>query len=37
LGDFYKDLMPAVDEKVFEQLIKSTAKKSPKQFLPQNL
>ncbi|MES2544990.1 MAG: S46 family peptidase [Bacteroidota bacterium] len=37
LGDFYKDFNPAVDEKVFEQLIELYFTKSPKQFLPDNL
>lgn len=37
LGDFYKDFNPAVDEKVFEQLIELYATKSPKAFLPTSL
>ena len=37
LGDFYKDFNPAVDEKVFEQLIELYANKSPKAFLPTSL
>jgi hypothetical protein len=37
LGDFYKDFNPAVDEKVFEQLIELYATKSPKSFLPTSL
>ncbi len=37
LGDFYKDFNPAVDEKVFEQLIELYATKSPKLFLPTSL
>jgi len=36
-GDFYKDFNPAVDEKVFEQLIDIYSKKYPKQFLPASL
>lgn len=37
MGDFYKDFNAAVDEKVFEKLIDLYSKKSPKQFLPNNL
>ncbi len=37
LGDFYKDFNPAVDEKVFEQLIELYSTKSPKAFLPTSL
>lgn len=37
LGDFYKDFNPAVDEKVFEQLIELYVTKSPKLFLPTSL
>lgn len=37
LADFYKDFNATVDEKIFEQLIDLYAKKSPKQFLPDNL
>ncbi len=37
LVDFYKDFNPAVDEKVFEQLIELYATKSPKAFLPNSL
>ena len=37
LADFYKDFNPAVDEKVFEQLIELYANKSPKAFLPTSL
>lgn len=33
-GDFYKDFNPAVDKKVFEQLIDIYSKKYPRQFLP---
>ena len=36
-GDFYKDFNPAVDKKVFEQLIGIYTKKYPKQFLPETL
>ncbi|TBX69509.1 S46 family peptidase [Flavobacterium silvisoli] len=34
LGDFYKDFNPAVDQKVFEQLIGIYVKRYPKPFLP---
>jgi len=37
MGDFYKDFNATVDEKVFEKLIDLYSKKSPKQFLPNNL
>jgi hypothetical protein len=37
LDEFYKNFNPAVDEKVFEQLVELYATKSPKQFLPSNL
>jgi len=37
LGEFYKDLNAAVDEKVFEQLMDLYVNKSPKQFLPASL
>jgi Peptidase S46 len=37
LKDFYKDFNPNVDEKVFEKLIDIYSKKSPKQFLPNNI
>jgi hypothetical protein len=37
LEEFYKDFNKKVDEKVFEQLIDIYSKKSPKQFLPQQL
>jgi len=33
-GDFYAEFNPAVDQKVFEQLIDIYSKKYPKQFLP---
>ena len=36
MEDFYKNFNRAVDEKVFEKLIKLYANKSPKQFLPAN-
>lgn len=36
-GDFYQDFNPAVDQKVFEQLIDIYSKKYPKQFLPATL
>ena len=36
MDDFYKNFNRAVDEKVFEKLIKLYANKSPKQFLPAN-
>ena len=37
IDDFYKDYNVEVDKNVFEQLINLYAKKSPKQFLPENL
>ncbi len=37
MGEFYKDFNATVDEKVFEKLIDLYSKKSPKQFLPNNL
>ena len=37
LKDFYKDFNPTVDEKVFEKLIDLYIKKSPKQFLTNDL
>ncbi len=37
LADFYKDFNPNVDKKVFEQLIRLYATKTPKEFLPTNL
>ena len=37
LGDFYKEFNPAVDQKVFEQLIDVYSKKYPKQFITSSL
>ena len=37
LKDFYKDFNPTVDEKVFEKLVELYVKKSPKQFLTNDL
>jgi hypothetical protein len=37
LDEFYKNFNPAVDEKVFEQLVELYATKSPKQFLTSGL
>lgn len=37
LADFYKDFNANVDQKVFEKLIHLYSKKSPKEFLPNNL
>jgi hypothetical protein len=37
LDEFYKNFNPAVDEKVFEQLVELYATKSPKQFLASGL
>jgi hypothetical protein len=37
LNDFYKDFNPAVDEKVFEQLIDLYVTKSPREFMPESL
>ena len=37
LKDFYKDFNPTVDEKVFEKLVEIYLKKSPKQFLTNDL
>ncbi|WP_395075290.1 S46 family peptidase [Flavobacterium sp.] len=37
LKDFYKDFNPTVDEKVFEKLVDLYVKKSPKQFLANDL
>ena len=37
LDEFYKDFNASVDEKVFEQLIDLYIRKSPRQFLPENL
>lgn len=36
-GEFYKEFNPAVDQKVFEQLITIYSKKYPKQFLPNSI
>lgn len=36
-GEFYQEFNPAVDQKVFEQLIDMYSKKYPKQFLPSSL